>query len=151
MRILLSVLALLLAGSAQLQAQQEEREVLAVIQQLFDGMRAKDTARMRALLHPHARMVSPAVRDGAVVINVDSPDRWLAGVAGSTAGLLDERTRNPVVHIDGALASVWIEYTFYVGERLSHCGIDTFHLVRTAEGWRIIDLADTRRREGCTP
>lgn len=151
MRILLSALALLLAGSAQLQAQQEEREVLAVIQQLFDGMRAKDTARMRALLHPQARMVSPAVRDGAVVINVDSPDRWLAGVAGSTAGLLDERTRNPIVHIDGALASVWIDYTFYAGERLSHCGIDTFHLVRLAEGWRIIDLADTRRREGCTP
>ena len=151
MRFLLSALALLLAGSAELQAQQAEREVLAVVQQLFDGMRAKDTARMRALLHPQARMVNPGVRDGAVVISVDSPDRWLAGVGAAADGPLDERTRNPLVHVDGALASVWVEYTFYVGERLSHCGVDAFHLVRTTEGWRIIDLADTRRREGCTP
>jgi hypothetical protein len=55
------------------------------------------------------------------------------------------------VHVDGGLASVWTEYAFYVGERLNHCGVDAFHLVRTAEGWRIIDLADTRRREGCAP
>jgi hypothetical protein len=44
-----------------------------------------------------------------------------------------------------------MEYRFYVGERFSHCGVDSFHLVRTADGWRIVDLADTRRREGCTP
>ena len=50
-----------------------------------------------------------------------------------------------------ALASVWMDYRFYVGECFSHCGVDTFHLVRTAEGWRIVDLADARRREGCTP
>lgn len=151
MRTIIAALTLLLGAVAKLEAQGEEREVLAVIQQLFDGMRAKDTARMRATLHPQARMVSPGLRDGVVVISVDSPDRWLAGVASATTGPFDERTRNPVVHIDGVLASVWIDYTFYVGERMNHCGVDTFHLVRTPEGWRIIDLADTRRKEGCAP
>jgi hypothetical protein len=63
----------------------------------------------------------------------------------------DERLRNPVVQVDGGLASVWAEYHFYVGTRFSHCGVDTFHLVRTTEGWKIIDLADTRRKDGCTP
>lgn len=148
MRCVLVGTALLLAA-APLRAQSEEQQVLAVVQQLFDGMRAKDTAKMRALLHPQARMVSPGVRDGAPTVSVESPDGWLASVARST-NLLDERTRNPVVHLDGALASVWIEYTFYVGPRLNHCGIDAFHLVRTADGWRIIDLADTRRRENCS-
>lgn len=151
MPTLLATLALCLAAAPLLQAQGEEREVLAVIQQLFDGMRAKDTARMRATLHPQARMVTPALRDGVAVVNVDTPDRWLAGIAGATGGPFDERLKNPIVHVDGGLASVWTEYNFFVGERLNHCGVDTFHLVRTAEGWRIIDLADTRKREGCTP
>lgn len=151
MRSAVCVVTVLLAGSAPLAAQQEERQVLAVVQQLFDGMRAKDTAKMRATLHPQARMVSPGARDGAVIIGVESPDRWLAGVAGATTGPFDERIRNTVVHIDGPLASVWTDYTFYLGERMNHCGVDSFHLVRTVEGWRIIDLADTRRKDECTP
>ena len=152
MRTFLIAGALLLAVATPSSAQQEEREVRAVLQQLFDGMRARDTARMRATLHPQARLVTPGMRDGAAVVTVANIDGWLAGVAGAAAGsLLDERLRNTVVHLDGGLASVWTEYTFYVGERLSHCGVDAFHLVRTAEGWRIIDLADTRRREGCAP
>lgn len=137
----------LIPGS--LRAQSEEAAVLAVIQQLFDGMRARDTAKMRATLHRDVRMWSPSVRDSAVTVHVDSPDGWLGAIARSTGGMPDERIRNPVVRVDGPLASVWADYSFYIGDRFSHCGVDTFHLVRVAAGWRIIDLADTRRREGC--
>jgi Putative lumazine-binding len=151
MRVFLLSFAILLATGDRLLGQTEEQQVLAVVQQLFDGMRSQDTARMRATLHPQARMVSPGMRDGAAIVSVDDPDRWRAAVAGAAGGRLDERVRNPIVHIDGSLASFWAEYTFYLGDRMSHCGVDTFHLVRMPEGWRIIDLADTRRTEGCTP
>ena len=53
------------------------------------------------------------------------------------------------VQVDGTLASVWAEYTFYAGERLSHCGVDAFHLVRTPAGWKIVSLVDTRRSDSC--
>lgn len=109
-------------------AQSAEREVLAVVQRLFDGMRARDTA---------ARWTP------------DSPDAWLAGVARPRAAILDERISNPVVHVDGPLASVWVDYSFYLGEQFLHCGVDSFHLVKGTAGWSIIDLADTRRTEGC--
>ena len=143
------LLGLLAAAPPSLVAQAEERAVFAVVEQLFDGMRTRDTARMRAALHPEARLVSPALRDGVPGVRVESPSAWLAQVARSTGAPVDERLRNPVVRVDGALASVWVEYSLVVGERFVHCGVDAFHLVRTAEGWRIIDLADTRRREGC--
>jgi hypothetical protein len=137
---------------APLSAQDDDRRaVLAVVQQLFDGMREKDTTRMRAALHPEARLVTTGVRDGVPVVGLVSPTQWLSGIPNAGAPVLDERLRNPVVHVDMGLASVWVEYTFYLGERLSHCGVDLFHLIKTAEGWRIIDLADTRRREGCPP
>ena len=144
------LLGLLAAAPLPLAAQgAEERAVFAVVQQLFDGMRTRDTARMRAALHPEARLVSPALRDGVPGVRVESPSGWLAQVARSTGAAVDERLRNPVVRVDGTLASVWVEYSLFVGERFVHCGVDAFHLVRTAAGWRIIDLADTRRREGC--
>lgn len=61
----------------------------------------------------------------------------------------DERIWDTQVRIDGNLASVWTKYAFYLGPQFSHCGIDHFLLFRRAEGWKIIHLADTRRREGC--
>jgi hypothetical protein len=144
--------ALLGLAAAPLAAQQAdaEREVLAAVRQLFDGMKVHDTVKMRAVLHPQARLVSSALKDGTPSASIESTDGWLSAVSRGTEPY-DERISNPVVKVDGGLASVWMEYRFYVGERFSHCGVDTFHLVRTAEGWRIVDLADTRRREGCTP
>ena len=144
--------ALLASAAAPLAAQQAdvEREVLAAVRQLFDGMKVHDTVKMRAVLHPQARLVSSALKDGTPSASIESTDGWLSAVSRGTEPY-DERISNPVVKVDGGLASVWMEYRFYVGERFSHCGVDTFHLVRTAEGWRIVDLADTRRREGCTP
>jgi hypothetical protein len=136
-------------GARPILAQGDEREVLAVVNQLFDGMRARDTAKMRSLLHKDARLASPGVRNGVFAVTVMSPDAWLGQIAGSTGAVLDERITASEVKVDGALASVWASYSFYIGERFSHCGVDAFHLVRTPEGWRIIDLADTRRREGC--
>jgi D-alanyl-D-alanine carboxypeptidase len=142
------LLGLLAVAPPPLVAQGEERAVFAVVEQLFAGMRTRDTARMRGALHPEARLLSPA-RDGAAGVRVESPEAWLAQVARSTGAPVDERLRNPVIRVDGALASVWVEYSLYVGDRFVHCGVDAFHLVRTAEGWRIIDLADTRRRDRC--
>jgi hypothetical protein len=150
MRFLLCSAALWLAGVSPAGAQQSEREVMAVVQQLFDGMKVHDTVKMRAVLHPQARLVSSGLKDGVPTASVEAIEGWLSAV-GRGVEPFDERLQNPVVKVDGGLASVWAEYHFYVGARFSHCGVDTFHLVKTADGWKIIDLADTRRKEGCTP
>ena len=47
------------------------------------------------------------------------------------------------VRIDGDLAIVSGRYTFYVGEKFSHCGLNTFNLVRTETGWQIANAAST--------
>jgi hypothetical protein len=44
---------------------------------------------------------------------------------------------------------VWADYKFFRGATLSHCGVDHFLLVKEGGSWKIIELADTRRREGC--
>jgi hypothetical protein len=44
---------------------------------------------------------------------------------------------------------VWAKYAFFLGDRFSHCGIDAFQLHQTADGWKIFQLTDTQRSEGC--
>ncbi|NJM53695.1 MAG: nuclear transport factor 2 family protein [Blastocatellia bacterium] len=54
-----------------------------------------------------------------------------------------EKMPAPDVKIYGDLAIVTGRYTFYVGDRFSHCGTNTFNLVRTESGWKIANGAST--------
>ena len=129
---------------------EDERAVLAVVTRLFDAMRARDTATLRAAFAPGASLASTSVRNGQPVLQRDSVAAFVRSIGSAPAGLLlDERLRDPQVRVSDGLASVWVEYAFYAGERFSHCGVNAFHLARTTAGWQIVNLIDTRRREGC--
>lgn len=147
-RLAALLLALALSGPrTALHAQSADHEAAyAVVTRLFDGMRARDTASMRAAFAPGASLnsVSPAG------VRTDAIDAWIASVASAPAGvILDERLGDRVVQVNGDLASVWVEYWFFAGSRFSHCGVDAFVLARSNGTWRILSVADTRQREGC--
>jgi hypothetical protein len=126
-----------------------EREVLAVVERLFDGMRARDTAAMRALFEPGARLQSVATRQGTLAISEDSLGAFLRAIGTPHPQTFDERIANERVLIDGPYALAWVDYTFYLGTQMSHCGVDALQMVRRPAGWRIFGLTDTRRRENC--
>jgi ketosteroid isomerase-like protein len=61
--------------------------------------------------------------------------------ATSMTGTITERGFKPEVHVSGPLAVVWMPYDLYLNGAWSHCGVDTFTMLRTAEGgWRIASL-----------
>lgn len=122
--------------------------VKAVVLRLFDGMRTADAAVVRSVFHPEARFVVVTERDGDVQVGFENPGGFATAV-GEATEVWDERVTGWQVNVDGRIASVWTDYVFYRGDTFSHCGIDSFEMVKTAEGWLITQLADTRRREGC--
>lgn len=130
--------------------QDAQREVRAVIDRIFDGMRAADTVAIRSTFHPEFRLAITAFRDGDPVMNLVSGDQFIASIARATEKL-DERIADVEIRVDDNLAMVWNRYVFYVGDRLDHCGVDAFTLVRTTDGWKILQVADTQRRDGCLP
>ena len=126
----------------------DQAAAYAVITKLFDGMRTRDTASMRAAFVNGASLQSVSANG----VRNDAIDAWIGSIASAPAGLvLDERLGTPVVQVSGDLASVWVEYWFFAGERFSHCGVDAFVLAKQAGAWRILSVADTRKREGCAP
>jgi ketosteroid isomerase-like protein len=147
------IVALLAAGAAgpvPVFAQSEEDAVRAVVDGLFDAMRAGDSAAVRALFHPDARLISVGIREGVPALRAEaSIDGFVEAVGTPHDEVWDERLDDVEIRVDGPLASVWTDYAFFLGETFSHCGVDAFLLFRTAEGWRIVSIADTRRREGC--
>jgi hypothetical protein len=126
-----------------------EREVIDVVQRLFHAMRANDSAAARALFEAGARLQTVATRQGTLTVSEDSLGMFLRAIGTPHPQVYDERIANERVLIDGPYAVAWVDYTFYLGEQKSHCGIDAFQMVRRPTGWRIFGLTDTRRRENC--
>lgn len=147
---LVAALVVSLADATPARAQDADRaEVLAVVTRLFDGMRAGDSAMVRSTFHPKALLSTALLRQGDAVVETEDIEGFVRAVGTPHAEVWDERIRNPQVLVDGTLASVWVEYSFYAGTRFSHCGVDAFQLARDGTAWKIIALADTRRRTGC--
>jgi Putative lumazine-binding len=130
----------------------ESVEQIAVVRELFDAMRAGDSARVRAVFHPQmAYLLSSDVgRDGQARVTSSPVDAFVKMVGTPRPQPIDERIFNPRVLIDGTLASVWVEYSLYVGTQFLHCGVDVMHVAKVGDAWKIIALTDTRRTTGCT-
>lgn len=127
------------------------REVLAVVDRLFAAMADRDSAAMRAVFAPDARLFGMRTRpDGSTVTQALTWERFAAMNAGDTRARWTERAvGTPEVRVRGRLATVWAHYTFHFGETPSHCGVDAVQLLRTDAGWRIVSIADTYETTGC--
>ena len=147
--IALAVLFFVVGPVAAAQAQTAEEEVMAVVQRLFDGMRAADTTTIRSVFHPEARLVTTGEQDGTPMARVIPIDRFIAQIGQPHDEVYDERIWDPQVHVDDNFAMVWMQYAFYLDDEFSHCGVNAAQLVRGEDGWKIIEIADTRRQEGC--
>ena len=130
---------------------EDEAAVMEVVERLFDGMRARDGEMVASVFHPEARLVSTGVEpDGSPRVRFMEPAAFAAAV-GEGGVPWNEPLFAAEVRVDGNLAHVWTFYRFYAGDRFSHCGYNSIRLVRTAQGWQIVDLADTRRTGPCDP
>lgn len=131
--LLVGLLALPVAGSTDHYA-----AVQSVVDTLFNGMRTRDEATLRAVFAPEARL------------GTDGIDGFIAAVTTGERHL-DEITFNETILVDGDLAMAWTPYNLFVDGEFHHCGVDLFVMHLREDGWLITQLDDTRRTEGCDP
>lgn len=147
---MLALLAMAAPASSQERSPDEEA-VLQVVRDLFDGMREKDQSKLEGVFHPEARLHSAGTRpDGTPVTQATDIQAFIQNVVGSQA-YLDEVTFDERVELSGNLAMAWTPYNLFVNDGFQHCGVDVFVMTRTSQGWKVLQLADTRTREGCDP
>ena len=150
-RLLLLSLAVAAGFPGAAAAQGSDREtILATVQKVFDAMRTRDTALLSQAFDSTARLVGVSNR-GTPSVSLTAPSQFGAAIARAPAGdVWNERIYDPEVRIDGNVAQVWAYYTFHRNTTFSHCGVDAFMLVKVGTTWKITQLADSRRTEGCT-
>ena len=123
-----------------------EKEVYSVVEKFFEGFNAKDTTAMRShLLGDFTLLTSLTNPQGQSVARSEKGEDFMKAIAGAPVKLF-EKIFEPTVLVEDGLATVWVRYEFYADDKYSHCGIDAFLMAKTANGWKIASIADTRRK-----
>ncbi|HUR67212.1 MAG TPA: nuclear transport factor 2 family protein [Chitinophagaceae bacterium] len=149
MKYFFIVLTILLCGITS-QAQSAEDSVKAVINTMFTAMKSADGNLLRSTFSDSIVFQTIArTKEGTALVRNESAAGFVEQVSKATAGSLDERISFETIKIDGPLAIAWTPYSFYFNGQFSHCGVNSFQLVRFNGIWKIQYIIDTRRRQGC--
>ena len=132
-------------------ARPDVQAVRATIAALFDGMRAGDSSAVRAVFHEDARLHTALGPSDSTAVRATAVDAFAQAVGQPREEVWDERIWDVEIRIDGPLASAWVPYVFYLGDERSHCGVNAVQLVQRSDGWKILQLTDTRRPDCDVP
>lgn len=131
-------------------SQTTEDSVKAVVNAMFAAMKNADSKGLRNTFSPSVVLQTIEEKaNGVVDVVTDSVEEFASMLDKVKPDMLDERIRFEKIYIDGPLAMAWTPYQFYYMGKFSHCGVNSFQLVRINNEWKIQYIIDTRRKAGC--
>ena len=133
-------------------AQTAEDSVKAVINKMFDAMKNSDAASLKSCFGDSIVFQTISRnKEGNLIVKNESVNGFVESISKLEKGAADERIVFETIKIDGPMAAVWTPYNFYYNGQFSHCGVNSFQVIRFKDGWKIQYIIDTRRKQGCNP
>jgi hypothetical protein len=145
------VFTLAVSIGAFAQKADDSKDALAVVNKLFEMMAAHKPAEIVALHTPEAQLIAIVKnKEGKTVNRAIKAEDFSKNFAEKKAEIFEDMYA-PKTEVDGNFAQVWGRYVFFINGKISHCGINAFHLVRTDAGWRIAGASSTMEGpQNCT-
>ena len=130
--------------------QSAEDSVKEAVNKMFAAMKGADGAALKACFADSAVFQTITKnKEGAILVRNEATEDFIDFISKLSPGAADERISFETVKIDGPLAFAWTPYKFYFNGKFSHCGVNSFQLVRFGGTWKVQYIIDTRRKEGC--
>jgi len=121
----------------------EDKEVVASLQGVLDGLAARDRNKIAAQLLPGGS--ATLMRNGKPM---QMPfDVFADRLSSPGSDAREERIYDPIVHIDNNIAYIWARFDFRLNGKMDHCGTDSASLVKVDGRWLIASLSDTSRTD----
>lgn len=150
MRKVFFIFFVLLVSASEAHAQAPVDSVKLAIGNLFAAMKNSDS---QAILNCFAdsAILQTIARDknGDNIVKNEKLADFAKVIAYMPKNAADERISFDMVKVDGPLATAWTPYKFYLSGQFSHCGVNSFQMVKTNGQWKIQYLVDTRRKQPC--
>ena len=128
-----------------------EEEIKKTINTFFEGLHNGDTLLVNQSINSGLKIQSAYYnKEGKSILRNESKTNFFNALVGKNpSDVWFEKLISIKILVDSNLASVWTPYEFYVNNKFSHCGVNSFQLFKSDENWEIIYLVDTKRRRGC--
>ena len=151
-KIILSLMiAAFLSTTASLFGQNEnlatpEKTIATLFKSMHDG-----DSTMASLTFADGASLNSVftTKDGIQKVNTGKVSGFINAIGTPHDEKWDERVSDLNVQIDGDLAQAWMNYSFYLGDKFNHCGVNAMHLIRKNGDWKIFQIVDTRRKKDC--
>ncbi len=148
MKLILLLICFLIYSAAQ--AQTAVDSVKNTVNNLFLAMKTSDSVLLQSVFTDNAILQTiQKDQSGKVIIKTEKINEFAGFVGKQEKGILNEQITFEIVKTDADLATAWTPYKFYYKNKFSHCGVNSFQLVRIGGIWKIQYLVDTRRIKGC--
>lgn len=137
--------------STKAQESFSENDAKAIVDTFFKGFHKGDTVLMRSVMVKNlpTQTVFTTGKGEPKIVDGNGED-FLKAIGKRPADQIwEEKLLNYKIQVDGNLAHVWTPYEFWLNGSFSHCGANAFTIGKTQDGWKILHLIDSRRKEGC--
>lgn len=148
MKFLFLIFLLLFSSLSFAQITSEEESAKKLVVEFFEAFHSQDTVKLRSFAHQDVVLQSIAVsEENEARLTTYSYSDLLKRIAS-----FPETTKfKEVIHdyeisIHGKLANVSTPFSFFLNGEFSHCGVNSFQLMKVQEEWKIIYLVDTRKK-----
>ncbi|KQB42237.1 3-methyl-2-oxobutanoate hydroxymethyltransferase [Flavobacterium aquidurense] len=140
--ILLGLLLFALLCNAQKQDVQKTVEIF------FEGFHQKDTTKIQSVCSSTIilQSISESITKGNKLLGESAKEFYKSIASIPSTMKFQEKILSYNIQIDGSMAHVWAPYEFYLNDKRSHSGVNTFILFKEKDIWKIIYLIDTRRK-----
>ncbi|MBZ9729136.1 nuclear transport factor 2 family protein [Salegentibacter sp. JZCK2] len=145
---LISFLLLCQAGWSQ---NSEKENIQGLIESFFEAFHEQDSTNLKNFAHSEIKMQSVAIdTEGNTKLSTTEYTSFLKSIASIPHSTkFEEKLHDFKINTNGMIANVSTPYSFYINGELSHCGVNTFQLMKSDGEWKIIYLVDTRSKLGC--
>lgn len=129
----------------------EKDGISETVNAFFSAMKEQDTSSLRRITRNEAVLTTVfQSKDGGNQLRHESISNFIDALGSKPSDQVwDERVSNLHVQCNESIATVWMDYQFYLNDTFLHCGVNVFQLYNDGENWIVYGLSDTRKKANC--
>ncbi len=124
-------------------SQNDKAEIAKTVESFFAAMR---NANASALKNTFSETIVFQTIDKNGNVKSEDAQKFAESISKYSKNDLDEQIKIRKILTDEQLASVWMDYQFVFKGKVSHCGVNSFQLVKQNGVWKVQYIIDTRRK-----
>lgn len=150
MRIIL-VFCILICCTSVYAQKDDTKDIQQTIALFFEGFHERDSTKIKQATSIYISLQTIALDSvGNAVLKAEVFKDFLKSISSiPTTVQFQEKLLSFNIQVDGEMAHAWVPYEFWMNATFSHCGVNSFQLLKEKDIWKIIYLIDTRHKKGC--